>query len=76
MADGKASVSGDKSQIYGETTIYNKAEIKDKLTGTEGSFKVVKASSSFSSPNISDGSGSGGGSSSDLSTKLTKEDAS
>ena len=76
LADGTASVSGDKTQIYGETTINNKAEIKDKLTGTEGSFSVVKASSAFSSPNISDGSGSGSGSSSDLSAKLSKEDAS
>ena len=76
LADGKASVSGDKTQIYGETTINNKAEIKDKLTGTEGEFKVVKASSAFSSPNISDGAGAASGSSSNLSTKLTKEDAS
>ena len=76
LADSKASVSGDKSQIYGETTIYNKAEIKDKLTGTEGSFKVLKASTAFSSANITDGSGSASGSSSDLSTKLSKEDAS
>lgn len=76
LADSKASVSGDKSQIYGETTIYNKAEIKDKLTGTEGSFKVLKASTAFSSANISDGTGSASGSSSDLSAKLSKEDAS
>jgi hypothetical protein len=76
LADGTASVSGDKTQIYGETTINNKAEIKDKLTGTEGSFKVLKASTAFSSANISDGTGSASGSSSDLSAKLTKEDAS
>ena len=76
LADGTASVSGDKTQIYGETTINNKAEIKDELTGTKGSFKVVDASSAFSSPNISDGTGAASGSSSDLSTKLSKEDAS
>ena len=76
LADGTASVSGDKTQIYGPTTINNKAEIKDKLTGTEGSFSVVKVSSAFTSPNISDGAGSASGSSSDLSTKLKKEEAS
>ena len=76
MADGKVAVGGDETQIYGSTTINNKAEIKDKLTGTEGSFSVVKASSAFSSPNISDGTGAASGSSGSLSTKLSKEDAS
>lgn len=76
LADSKASVSGDKAQIYGETTINGKTEIKDKLTGTEGSFKVVKVSTAFTSPNITDGTGAASGSSGSLSTKLSKEDAS
>ena len=57
---GKTSVGGDKTQIYGETTINAKTEVKDE----------------FKTPNIKDGiaapKASAGGS---LSPKLKKEDS-
>ena len=73
---GNASVGGSKTQVYGDTTINAKAEVKGELKSPKISGDSVEAKSVFKSPNISDGmgaaSGGGGGS---LSAKLKTEDA-
>ena len=73
---GNASVGGSKTQIYGDTTINAKTEIKGELKAPKASIDSVEAKSAFKSPNISDGmavgAGGGGGS---LSAKLKTEDA-
>lgn len=76
LSDGNASISGSKTQVYGETTINAKTEIKAELKAPKATIDNVEAKSAFKSPNISDGmavgAGGGGGS---LSAKLTAEDA-
>ena len=76
LADGNASISGGKTQIYGDTTINAKTEIKAELKAPKATIDNVEAKSAFKSPNISDGmavgAGGGGGS---LSAKLSAEDA-
>ena len=76
LADSKASISGDKTQLYGDTTINAKTEIKDELKAPKATIDHVEAKSSFKSPNIKDGmSAGGGGGGGSLSAKLTVEDA-
>jgi hypothetical protein len=76
LADGKASVGGDKTQVYGETTINAKTEIKDELKAPKATIDSVEAKSAFKSPNISDGmAAGGGGGGGNLSAKLKAEDA-
>ena len=73
---GNASVGGSKTQIYGDTTINAKTDVKGDLTAPKGAFDNLEAKSSFKSSNISDGvavGGGGGGGS--LSAKLKTEDA-
>ena len=73
---GKTSLGGDKTQIYGDTTIEAKTEIKDELKAPKATIDHVEAKSSFKSPNIKDGaSAGGGGGGGNLSAKLTLEDA-
>ena len=73
---GKTSLGGDKTQIYGDTTIEAKTEIKDELKAPKATIDHVEAKSSFKSPNIKDGaSAGGGGGGGSLSAKLTMEDA-
>ena len=73
---GNAAVGGGKTQVYGETTINGKTEVKDELKAPKVVGDSVEAKSAFKSKNISDGmamgAGGGGGS---LSTKLKTEDA-
>ena len=72
---GKTSLGGDKMQIYGDTTIDAKTEIKDELKAPKATIDNVEAKSSFKSPNIKDGvSAGGGGGGGSLSAKLTLED--
>ena len=73
---GKTAVGGDKTQIYGDTTINAKAEVKGELKAPKVSADSVEAKSALKSPNISDGmaAGAGGGGGS-LSAKLKTEDA-
>lgn len=75
LDSGKTSVGGDKTQIYGETTINAKTEIKVELKTPKATIDDLEAKSSFKSPNIKDGiavpKASAGGS---LSPKLKKED--
>ena len=73
---GKTSIGGDKTQLYGDTTINAKTEIKDELKAPKATIDHVEAKSSFKSPNIKDGmSAGGGGGGGSLSAKLTVEDA-
>ena len=73
---GNAAVSGSKTQVYGETTINGKTEVKDELKAPKVVGDSVEAKSAFKSKNISDGMAMGGASGSGkLSTKLKTEDA-
>ena len=73
---GKASLGGDKTQVYGETTINAKTEVKDELKAPKVVGDSIEAKSAFKSPNISDGMGAGsGGGGGSLSAKLKTEDA-
>lgn len=76
LSGGNASVGGSKTQVYGDTTINAKTDIKGDLKAPKATIDNVEAKSSFKSSNISDGiavPGAGGGGS--LSAKLKSEDA-
>ena len=69
-------MGGDKTQVYGETTINGKTEVKDELKAPKVVGDSIEAKSAFKSPNIKDGMGAGsGGGGGKLSTKLKTEDA-
>ena len=76
LAGGNASMGGSKSQVYGDTTINGKTEVKGDLKAPKGQFDNLEAKTSFKSSNISDGfavpGAAAGGS---LSAKLKAEDA-
>ena len=73
---GNASLGGSKSQIYGDTTINGKADIKGDVKAPKATIDNLEAKSSFKSSNISDGIAiPGAPSSSKLSAKLKTEDA-
>lgn len=76
LSGGNASMGGSKSQIYGDTTINGKADIKGDVKAPKGTFDNLEAKTSFKSQNISDGfaipGAPGGGK---LSAKLKTEDA-
>ena len=55
LADGKASLSGSETHIFGKTTLNAKTEVKDELKAPKAEIGHVDAKSSFKSPNISDG---------------------
>ena len=76
LSGGNTSVGGSKTQVYGDTTINAKTDIKGDLKAPKATIDNVEAKSSFKSSNISDGiavPGAGGGGS--LSAKLKSEDA-
>ena len=73
---GNASVGGSKTQVYGDTTINAKAEVKGEFKAPKVSADGIEAKSAFKSPNIKDGFGGGaGGGGGSLSAKLKTEDA-
>ena len=73
---GNASMGGSKTQVYGETTINAKTEVKGELSAPKITGDSIEAKSAFKSPNISDGmSGGTGGGGGSLSAKLKTEDA-
>ena len=73
---GNASLGGSKTEIYGETTINGKTEVKDELKAPKATIDNVEVKSAFKSPNIQDGMGvSAGGGGGSLSAKLKTEDA-
>ena len=73
---GNANVGGSKTQVYGDTTINAKTEVKGELKAPKATIDNLEAKSSFKSSNISDGSAvpaaAAGGS---LSAELSVEDA-
>ena len=73
---GNASLGGSKTEIYGETTINGKTEVKDELKAPKATIDNVEVKSAFKSPNIQDGMGvSAGGGGGSLSAKPKTEDA-
>ena len=52
---GNASVGGSKTQVYGDTTINGKTEVKAELKVPKATIDNLEAKSSFKSQNISDG---------------------
>ena len=76
LADGKAALGGNETQVYGKTTINAATEVKAELKVPKATIDNVEAKSSFKSPNISDGIAvPGAPSSAKLSAKLKTEDA-
>ena len=76
LSGGNASVGGSKIQIYGDTTINGKADIKGDVKAPKGTFDNLEAKTSFKSSNISDGFAiPGAPASGKLSAKLKTEDA-
>ena len=55
LSGGNLELGGSKTQLYGETTINAKTEIKDELKAPKATVDHVEAKSSFKSSNISDG---------------------
>ena len=73
---GNASVGGSKTQIFGDTAINGKTEVKGDLKAPKGQFDNLEAKSSFKSSNISDGIAvPGAAAGGKLSAKLKTEDA-
>ena len=76
LSGGNAAVGGSKSEIYGDTTVNGKTDLKGDLTAPKATIDNVEAKSSFKSTNISDGiavpAPAAAGS---LSAKLKTEDA-
>ena len=73
---GNVGVGGSKTDVYGDTTINAKTEVKAELKAPKATIDNVEAKTSFKSPNIKDGMGaSAGGGGGSLSTKLKSEDA-
>ena len=75
--EGKAAVQldGGKTQVFGETTINAKTEVKDELKAPKVVGDSIEAKSAFKSPNIKDGMGGGAGGGGGAKAKLKVEDA-
>ena len=73
---GNVSVGGSKTDVFGATTINDKAEVKGELKAPKVSADDIQANSHFKSSNIEDGMAvGGGGGGGSLSAKLKTEDA-
>ena len=76
LADGKAAVGGDETQVYGTTTINKDTEVKGEIKAPKISGDSIEAKSAFKSKSITDGTAAGGGGGGgSLSAKLKSEDA-
>ena len=76
LSGGNASLGGSKTQVYGETTINGKVEVKDEIKAPKATFDNLEAKTSFKSQNISDGIAvPGAPANGSLSAKLKTEDA-
>ena len=76
LSGGNASVGGSKTQIYGDTTITGKADIKGDVKAPKATIDNLEAKTSFKSTNISDGIAiPGAPATGKLSAKLKTEDA-
>ena len=75
LSDGNVGIAGEKTEIYGKTTINDNTEIKGELSAPKAVIDNIEAKSSLKSPNMNDGiavGGGGGGGS--LSAKKKVED--
>ena len=76
LSGGNASLGGSKTQVYGETTINGKVEVKDEIKAPKATIDNLEAKTSFKSQNISDGIAvPGAPANGSLSAKLKTEDA-
>ena len=77
QGEGKAAVQldGGKTQVFGETTINAKTEVKEELKAPKVVGDSIEAKSAFKSPNIKDGMGGGAGGGGGAKAKLKVEDA-
>jgi len=76
LEGGNLSASGSKTQLYGETTVNAKTEIKGEFKAPKITGDDIQAKSHFKSTNIEDGlAAGGGGGGGSLSAKLKTEDA-
>lgn len=76
MNGGTVALSGDKTELYGKTTVNGATEFKAEIKAPKAEIDSVNAKSAFKSPNISDGmAAGGGGGGGSLSAKLEKEEA-
>ena len=76
LEGGNASLGGSKTQVYGETTINGKTEVKDEVKAPKITANDLNASAHFKTPNIEDGMAAGApGGGGSLSAKLKTEDA-
>ncbi|MCQ2168500.1 MAG: hypothetical protein MJY69_07565 [Bacteroidales bacterium] len=72
---GNLSVSGSKTELYGDTTVNGKTDFKADIKAPKATIDNVEAKSSFKSTNISDGIAvPGAPSSAKLSAKLKVEE--
>ena len=73
---GNASLGGSKTQVYGETTINGKTEVKAEVKAPKITADDLNASAHFKTPNIEDGMAAGApGGGGSLSAKIKAEDA-
>ena len=73
---GNVAVGGTKTDVFGDTTVNAKTEVKGELKAPKISGDDVQVGSHFKSPNIEDGMGAGSaGGGGSLSAKLTPQDA-
>lgn len=76
LDSGNLSISGSKTQLYGDTTVNAKAEFKADVKAPKLTADNLEAKTSFKSANISDGFAvPGAPSTASLSAKLKEEDA-
>ena len=76
LEGGNASLGGSKTQVYGETTINGKTEVKGEVKAPKITADDLNASAHFKTPNIEDGMAAGApGGGGSLSAKLKTEDA-
>ena len=73
---GNVAVGGSKTDVFGDTTVNAKTEVKGELKAPKISGDDVQVGSHFKTPNIEDGMAAGApGGGDSLSAKLTAQDA-
>lgn len=55
LTENSASISGSKTQVYGETTIHAKLEVKDNVTIPDASIDNLEVGKSMKTPNFTIG---------------------
>ena len=76
LEGGNVSLGGSKTEVYGETTINGKTEVKAEVKAPKITADDLNASAHFKTPNIEDGMAAGApGGGGSLSAKLKADDA-